>query len=45
MNQQRKESALHLIRTHLIILSYILQLLFIAMYSQPEVQPFVYVRF
>jgi hypothetical protein len=45
MNQEKKEAAKKAIRLHITIILYLLQILFVAMYSQPEVQPFVYVRF
>lgn len=32
-------------KRHLVIVYYLLQLLFILLYADPEVQPFVYVRF
>lgn len=34
-----------ILKRNIVLLYYILQILFIVLYSNPEVQPFVYVRF
>jgi hypothetical protein len=45
MNADTRTKILGFLRKNAILLFYILQILFILIYSEPEVQPFVYVRF
>ena len=45
MDKQKKAALIKTAQLHLMIIVYILQVLFVAMYSRPEIQPFVYVRF
>ncbi len=45
MNGDGRKYLMKLLRIHGIIIFYVLQILFILIYSEPELQPFVYVRF
>jgi len=45
MIRERKDWLWTFVKRNFTIVIYILQILFIIMYSEPEVQPFVYVRF
>ena len=45
MDETKKDELIKLLKKNAIIVFYLLQLLFIFMYSEPEIQPFVYVRF
>lgn len=45
MNQKKYSNIKEFIKLHGIIILCILQILFVIMYSDPEIQPFVYVRF
>ena len=39
------ENLLDIIKKNICIIAYILQIIFILIYTDPELQPFVYVRF
>lgn len=45
MSSSIRQKLLDTVRQHGVIILYLLQLAFILMYTEPEVQPFVYVRF
>ena len=45
MNIKLNEDLLYILKKNMIIVAYILQIIFILMYTEPELQPFVYVRF
>jgi hypothetical protein len=45
MNIKIDEDLLNIIKKNIFIIAYILQIMFILMYTEPELQPFVYVRF
>ncbi len=44
-NIKINENLLYLLKKNMIIIAYILQIIFVLMYTEPELQPFVYVRF
>jgi hypothetical protein len=39
------ENLLDIIKKNICVIAYILQIIFILIYTDPELQPFVYVRF
>ena len=39
------ENLINIIKKNIFIIAYILQIIFIFIYTEPELQPFVYVRF
>jgi len=45
MEKETHEKIKNMIKLHALIFIYIIQILFIIMYTEPEIQPFVYVRF
>jgi hypothetical protein len=45
MNRKINENMLNIIKKNICIIAYILQMIFILIYTEPELQPFVYVRF
>lgn len=45
MTEEEKAKFWTFIKRNMVIVIYLLQIFFILMYSEPEVQPFVYVRF
>lgn len=45
MTSESRQYLTNFVKENSIIVLYLLQLLFILIYSEPEVQPFVYVRF
>jgi hypothetical protein len=45
MEKERKQSILKFIKMNGIIILYLLMFLLVLVYSEPEIQPFVYTRF
>jgi hypothetical protein len=45
ISEKLSPGTLQLIKTNATIIIYLLQVLFILIYSEPDVQPFVYVHF
>ncbi len=45
MDIKINENLMNIIKKNMFIIAYILQMIFILMYSEPALQPFVYVRF
>jgi hypothetical protein len=45
MKRKINENFLNIIKNNICIVAYILQIIFILIYTEPELQPFVYVRF
>ena len=45
MSSSTRQELLDAVKHHGVIILYLLQLAFILMYTEPEVQPFAYVRF
>jgi hypothetical protein len=45
MKKKITESLLNIIKNNICIVAYMLQIIFILIYTEPELQPFVYVRF
>jgi hypothetical protein len=45
VNRKINENVLNIIKKNIYIVAYILQMIFILIYTEPQLQPFVYVRF
>jgi len=45
MGEERKKSILKFTKSNALIIFYLLLFLLVLIYSDPEIQPFVYVRF
>ena len=45
INRKINENVLNIIENNICIIVHILQIVFILIYTEPELQPFVYVRF
>jgi hypothetical protein len=45
MDQEKRSRWLRLLRVNAIVVFYLLKFLLVLIYSDPEIQPFVYVRF
>jgi len=45
INRRINKNMLNIIKDNICIIAYILQMIFILIYTEPELQPFVYVRF
>ncbi len=45
MEKERKQSILKFIKINAVIILYLVMFLLVLVYSDPEIQPFVYVRF
>jgi hypothetical protein len=45
VNRKINENVLNIIKKNIYIVAYILQMIFILIYTEPQLQAFVYVRF
>lgn len=45
MDKEDKDKIIRFIKRQSVIIFYLLQIMFILIYAEPEVEPFVYVRF